>query len=98
MILDVTMNGHPMGALVRTDSLTQSPVLSISASSAVACDRIEVFNGSRLVHSENLGRSVEHFDWEDPSFTGEATYYIRAIRQDWELAWSSPIRVQEEAP
>jgi len=96
MVLDVSLNGHPMGANVPADALRQAPVLSVSVDSGAPCREIEVFDGRRLVHVEAArGPGPARFEWEDTAFRGEGTYFVRVTREDGEVAWSSPIRVRE---
>lgn len=95
ILLDVTMNGHPMGAEVGIDTLTQVPVLTVTVDSGSPCQQIEVFNGGQLVHVERLNSPTAQLNWEDPGRPREATYYVRVTRDDREVAWSSPIRARE---
>ncbi|MGQ0433306.1 MAG: DUF3604 domain-containing protein [Microthrixaceae bacterium] len=93
--LDVTLNGHPMGATVRSDELTQRPVLTVAVETAVPARQVEVFKGKELVHAEPWRAGGTHLEWEDRDFSEEGTYYVRVTREDLEVAWSSPIRVRE---
>jgi hypothetical protein len=96
IVVDATLNGHPMGATVSAAALGQRPVLSVSVGSGVAGGSVEVFDGRRVVHTEPVRDRQAAFDWEDGAFRGEGTYYVRFTRPDGEVAWSSPIRVRED--
>ncbi len=98
LVLSVSLNGHQMGTIVRPSELTERPSLEVSVSTILPCEKVEIFDGPRLVHVESLGAVREAtVEWTDRDWApGEKhTYYTKITRADGEQAWSSPIHVRD---
>jgi hypothetical protein len=93
--LDVRLHGQPMGATIKAASLRERPVLEVSVGASLPLGDLDVFDGTRRVHSERLEARTAHVVWTDHGWQPDEarTYYVRVRRADGEHAWSSPIRL-----
>lgn len=60
---------------------------------------VEICRSGKLFRTYHSGREVIEFDEVDEEkFTGSLWYYVRVKQADGQMAWSSPIWVDEAAP
>jgi len=94
ILLDVTVNGRPMGSDLVTD---ERPVVRIRALGTAPIARVDLIRGDRRVAMwlpDTLDWTVA---WTDPApLAGETYYYVRVTQRDFALAWSSPVWVTYE--
>lgn len=99
IVLDFRVNGFMMGSEVKTDT---APELSVSVDAVGALRSVEIIrSGQSLTGLQGLpGAPVPEcsFEFVDESLIpGESVYYyLRVIREDGNMAWSSPIWVTYE--
>jgi hypothetical protein len=89
-ILDVTVDGHPMGSEYRT---VMPPKIHVYAVGTNPIARIEIKKNSEVVHVVEPARLTVDLTWTDESFeVGQSCYYyVRVIQEDREEAISSPV-------
>lgn len=89
MLLDVNMDGHPMGEEYSSGS---APKMHILAAGTSDIGRVEIIrNNERILNRETNGRVVEFDFIDDEPAQGTSYYYVRVSQNDGEIAWSSPI-------
>ncbi|MDO8682573.1 MAG: DUF3604 domain-containing protein [Armatimonadota bacterium] len=100
-IIEFWSDGHFMGEEYKSSA---SPKLELFASAPVNLRSVEIIKNGKVVYSQGgvdkpIGKKEIRVSWSDPNkITAPAYYYLRVIREDDEMAWSSPIWVdpQEE--
>ena len=77
-----------------------SPSLSFRASAPSPVDSLEIVRSGEVVYSAKPGIAMVEVDFrdEDPPSVGSAHYHVRIVQRDGQIAWSSPIWVDFEAP
>jgi len=102
IILDFSINGHPMGAEIRSNEPLRTRRISVRVSGTADIERIDVVRNGLDTYT-HVGESVEEeFNWVDAEEfdtvclvpkDGEPFiyYYIRVTQANDEMAWSSPI-------
>lgn len=89
MLLEVTMDGRPMGSEY---SSNQPPKMHILAAGTGKIGRIEIIRNTERIFNRTVDSKVVELDFtDDEPAQGEAYYYVRVSQQDGEIAWSSPI-------
>jgi len=90
IILDVQANGHPMGSEFRSHT---PPEITVEASGTTRIAQVEILKNGKLVHTEKPNQINVKLKWKDPWFQSyrPASYYVRVIQDNNELAISSPI-------
>ena len=95
--MNVTLNGHAMGSVVRTGELTQAPVLSATIAAPWLIERVQVVKSGAVVADFGSTRHAmeAEFAWPDSAYDAAQTSYtyVRLTLADGEMAWSSPIWV-----
>lgn len=92
IILEYRLGEHFMGEAFTTESI---PPLEIHVKGTSAVARIEVIRNEEIVYETRPGQrevSLAYTDNDPPS--GSAYYYVRAVQEDREIAWGSPIWVE----
>ena len=98
MILELYVNGQPMGSVLTAEQVGNVRELKVFARGTDEIDRVEVLKNGKVVDTgqySNQGDSEDfQLEWEDAAdLTGNTYYYVRVIQVDGEMAWSSPIWV-----
>jgi len=92
IFLDVRMAGHFMGESFQG---AVAP-LEVYAAGTAPIARVVVIKSNRIVYTAPGTGSEMRFAYTDQDPTaGEAYYYVRVEQQDGQLAWSSPIWVED---
>lgn len=97
ILIDFSLEGHPMGSEIAASVLPQRTALDIDITSNVPIERIEIFrDGQSCDVVSGGGRRSEAFQWVDPRpSAGDTTnYFVKVTRTDQEAAWTSPIWIQ----
>ena len=59
-----------------------------------AVSKVEVIKNEEIVYSTSPGQKEVTLTFLDQDVTpGTSYYYVRALQDDWEIAWGSPIWV-----
>ncbi len=90
IILDVHADGHPMGSEFRSPA---PPEIFVEAIGTASIKQIEILKNGKTVHTENPNQTTAQVKWKAPSFQTyrPASYYVRVVQENHELAISSPI-------
>ena len=93
ILVDVTLEGHPIGSELDASSLPERRVLDLDIASYVPLERIEVFRDGQRCDVIAGGGCRERFQWTDPdpSTAPLTSYFVKVTRADQEAAWTSPI-------
>lgn len=85
ILLDVRVNGHPMGSAIRSKT---APVVSVKVTGTDVLDKVEVvkfWKGAPYpfpaVYSIAPGSPTAAFEWKDLRFTVSASYYVRVTQR-----------------
>ncbi len=94
MVLDLRVNGAPMGSVLRLPAgLPLRVTASIRALAAVR-EALLVVNGEEVHRWENLPPQADlSLDW-DLSADRDASVYLRVTQEDFERGWASPVFVE----
>jgi uncharacterized protein DUF3604 len=90
ILLEFSINGHPMGEEIAADSRK----LSVAAYGTTSIELVEIIKNGRVLlsrDSNELNVEFAHVDREAERETDY--YYIHVVQVDGEQAWSSPIWV-----
>ncbi len=91
MLLRFAINGHPMGSEI---SLRGQRDLVIRAASEVDIHRVDVIRNGEVLATDEPDESRVSWQLEDGGSLPVDWYYVRLIRKDGQMAWSSPIWVE----
>lgn len=70
------------------------PEISMAVGGTNTLESIEVMkysSGWKCIHTESPAQLTCTFAYTDTDFTEDSLYYVRVIRTDGEMAWSSPV-------
>jgi hypothetical protein len=99
IVLDLSLNGHPMGSEVEVAAVDAPRLLSLEVNGTTPIDRVEIISAGQ-VRWRCAGGGRQSLSWQtlDRSpLRGPVYYYARVIQADGERAWSSPIWVDPPA-
>lgn len=91
------MEGNLMGSVLSAARLAQRPKLHINVQSFSPLSEIVIYkNGLIDARIPVSGRDVD-VEWQDGQFARDesANYFVKAIRADQEMGWSSPIWIEQ---
>ena len=102
IILDFSINGHPMGTEIRSNEPLRTRRISVRVSGTAPVERIDVVRNGLDAYTHVGESAEEEFNWVDEEEfdtvclvpkDGEPFiyYYIRVTQTNDEMAWSSPI-------
>jgi hypothetical protein len=105
ILLDWTLDGHPMGADVPVDLADCGPRrITVRAAGTAEIDLVEVLRNNEIVYTARPGAEAWEGEWEDaapladlalaPTFPYDRPfvfYYVRLTQANRQLAWASPI-------
>jgi hypothetical protein len=94
-----TVDGKPMGSTVKARRGDRGREVWVSVLGTEAIDRVEVLRNGEVVHTGYRRRkdseNVCQVDWTDrPEPSASDFYYVRVIQEDGEMAWSSPVWIE----
>jgi hypothetical protein len=93
ILVEVRSGNHLQGDEFKTD---QAPALQIKVVGTKPLAKIEVLKDSDVVETLEPGKEEYTGTWTDPKpGKGVHWYYIRVQQSDGELAWSSPMWVEQ---
>lgn len=103
MILQVDLNGHPVGAELNASTeptLKAARRIRVQFAGTAPVQRIDIIHNNKVVYSTKQAE----FAWEDTTLLSNALmpaakycdhpfcfYYVRAVQADGQAAWASPI-------
>ncbi|MDO8588516.1 MAG: DUF3604 domain-containing protein [Armatimonadota bacterium] len=94
-VLEFRADGHFMGEEYKSSS---SPKVEIYAAGPCNIRSVEIIKNNQTVYFEGsiekpIGKTEVRMNWTDPDKVSAPNtyYYVRVIREDDEIAWSSPI-------
>ena len=91
IVLDVRMGDHFMG-----DDFTASelPALRIRVQGTSPVTQLEIIKNEKIIYSANPNRRDVRLTFQDQEpVPGTSYYYVRAVQDDGEMVWGSPIWV-----
>jgi hypothetical protein len=89
IILDIRSGEHLMGEAFKTDA---APSLQITAIGTKPLTRVDILKDHEVVATLKPGNQEYKGTWTDPKpSAGVHYYYVRAMQEDDELAWGSPM-------
>ncbi len=91
IVLDVRMGDSFMG-----DEFTAAevPALRIRVIGTSAVSQVEIIKDEKIIYSASPGRADVQITFQDQEpLQGTSYYYVRAVQDDGEMAWGSPIWV-----
>jgi hypothetical protein len=97
ILLDVRLDGVPMGGVARRAASGRPPVLTVQCEGANGLAEIRILRNGHVAHTEPCHGTWSHrLEWADQAGRSEAgdSYYVRVVQVDRESAWSSPIWVE----
>lgn len=95
MILDVSLNGHPMGSILNASG-NHRRRLAVSVTGTEEIKEIHIIKNNKSIHQVNpVGRTASLTYTDTAPNTDFDYYYVRVVQEDTELAWSSPIWIIE---
>jgi hypothetical protein len=112
MLLDFKLNKNPMGSeltLKESPELAKSRIISVEFHGTAPLKRIEIIRNNEVVKIFESSQYDFKSTWEDTASLDEillkptrfcpnrfSFYYIRAIQEDGEVAWASPIWIDDK--
>ncbi|MEW6357823.1 MAG: DUF3604 domain-containing protein [Planctomycetota bacterium] len=91
IVLDVKVNGFPMGSEIETEL---PPQILVDVEGVGDLLRVDIIRNQEVILSEpgdGASMRLEHIDRWMPR--GTSYYYVRVVQRDREYAWSSPVWV-----
>jgi len=99
ILLNFQINGHMMGKEFKTSS---DPIIKVKVSGTSIIQTIDImkcnYTTSKkcfISYSEKPNKKKTILSWVDKDFTEDCCYYVRVIQYDGNMAWSSPIWVNQ---
>ncbi len=96
IVLDLRVNGHPMGSDIAVTDRAASRVLRGMVVGTAEIEAVEIVSQGRVAwRILGHGSPKLSFEVEDPApLSAPVYYYARVLQADGERAWSSPIWVE----
>jgi hypothetical protein len=93
IILDVRSGEHLMGDEFQTKDV---PALQIRVQGTNALGRVEIIKDSKIVATFEPGQRDYKTEWKDAdAAAGVHYYYVRVQQKDGQLAWASPLWIDD---
>jgi hypothetical protein len=93
IIVDVRSGEHMMGDEFKT---TEAPAIQMSVAGTGTIESIDILKDSAVVDTLRPGKPEYKGNWTDSKPTpGVHYYYLRVQQKDGELAWSSPMWIEQ---
>jgi hypothetical protein len=112
ILLDFKLNNSPMGSeltLKKSPELVKGRIVSVEFHGTAPLERIEIIRNNEVVQILESSQYDYELTWEDTVSLEEVLlkptrfcpnrfsfYYIRAIQKDGEVAWASPIWIDDK--
>jgi len=94
ILMDFRLNGKLMGEVVKAKK-DESVRLTVSVKGTGKLKQVEVCKDNRFIHTVTPEGDTARFTFIDTQPRRDRSYYyIRAIQEDSEIAWSSPVWVE----
>jgi Protein of unknown function (DUF3604) len=95
IIVDMSLEGHPMGSEVEVEQLPSRPRLYLDLATEAMLDRVDIYRNGWRVDTIVLSGRRQQLSWTDsePLSDGSVSYFAKITRSDAECAWTSPIWV-----
>jgi uncharacterized protein DUF3604 len=95
IIVDMSLEGHPMGSEIDAGQLPSSPRLHLALATEAMLDRVDIYRNGWRVDTIVLSGRRQELTWTDPAPApdGDVSYFAKITRVDHECAWTSPIWV-----
>ncbi|HYY77632.1 MAG TPA: CehA/McbA family metallohydrolase [Actinomycetes bacterium] len=95
IIVDMSLEGHPMGSEVDAAQLPSSPQLRLDLATEAMLDRVDIYRDGWRVDTIVLSGRRQQLTWTDPRPLPDrdVSYFAKVTRVDQECAWTSPIWV-----
>ncbi|NOZ23781.1 MAG: hypothetical protein GXP25_22110 [Planctomycetes bacterium] len=95
ILMDVRANGHLMGEVIRVPA-DQTVSVSVKVLAAGKIKQVEVAKDNKFVHTVTPEGNTAEFVFEDTQpRQKQSFYYVRVLQDDDEIAWSSPVWVEQ---
>jgi hypothetical protein len=93
IIVDMSLEGHPMGSEVDADQLPTRPALHFDLATEAMLDRVDIYRNGWRVDTIVLSGRRQELSWTDPDPQPDRdiSYFAKITRGDHECAWTSPI-------
>jgi hypothetical protein len=93
IIVDMTLEGHPMGSEIDAAELPPSPQLHLDLATEAMLDRVDIYRNGWRVDTIVLSGRQQQLTWTDPEPppNRDLSYFVKITRADQECAWTSPI-------
>ncbi|NOZ23158.1 MAG: CehA/McbA family metallohydrolase [Planctomycetes bacterium] len=108
IVLDFTMNGHPLGSDIAADLASAEPrAFHMRVAGTYCVDKVEIIRNNEVVFTAEPGQDVWEGEWTDdspldpiaPTFDYDRPfvfYYMRVTQGNYQQAWASPIWLTQE--
>jgi len=95
IIVDMSLDGHPMGSEVDAADLPARPAIHLDLATEAMLDRVDIYRNGWRVDTIVLSGRRQELSWTDPDPQpgGDVSYFAKISRADQECAWTSPIWV-----
>ncbi|MEW6356055.1 MAG: carbohydrate binding domain-containing protein [Planctomycetota bacterium] len=95
ILMDVRANGSLMGEVI-TVPADQTVSISVKVLAAGKIKQVEVAKDNKFVHTITPDGNTAEFVFEDTQPRQKRShYYVRVLQDDEEIAWSSPVWVEQ---
>jgi hypothetical protein len=93
IIVDMSLEGHPMGSEIDAEQLPSSPQLHLDLATEGMLDRVDIYRNGWCVDTIVLSGRQQQLTWTDPEPQPNraVSYFAKITRADQECAWTSPI-------
>jgi Protein of unknown function (DUF3604) len=100
IIVDLSLEGYPMGSEIRAEQLPSSPQLHLDLATEAMLDRVDIYRNGWRVDTIVVSGRRQQLTWTDPDPqpNGDVSYFAKITRADQECAWTSPIWIVNDAP
>lgn len=99
ILLNFEVNGHMMGEEFKTSS---DPAVKVKVAGTDTIQKIDIIKCNYtnrkkcfISYSKSPNKRKTSFSWIDRDFKEDCFYYVRVIQEDGNMAWSSPIWVDQ---
>jgi len=97
IILDFSVNGHPMGSEITVSAQSAERKIKIEVEGTDKINYVAVIRNNQEWHrKDGSGKSLYLELSDDSPLAGTSFYYVRVVQQDEHMAWSSPVWVSVE--